>query len=529
MLSSSPEFIPGEWQSEYENELTAMRQRVARYIGSGDRTSRDNSASEFAQVEYASEDDDYEVVEGWFESDPDSDGPLVGIETNPGWDRRTNMFDALNTLNEFEDGEGKNYEKPWSGKLGSIKTPGKSRHSNPKMVDEPFIIEGPVCNKCGRVGHRETSCNLYNSGKPVCNKCGKVGHSTRFCAADKKCNLCGKLGHIAKNCKTSRHWQVKANRSGSELRDALKDLTDLEAGTRDALREAVDEKREIEHDLGPQTGDDAYYRAKEEAVMAKKAAEEAEALQREVERIDWIRRKAGKLSFKFNQFVPYLDWRKIVLAVLAGVILFFLVLLFLASQSLLSKVSPWVAVIPFGGALAASLFTVFRTFVSTVWNWTIKQLYSRYEVNYEYSISEILKEEHDDDRPESHKARDMLYVNPIYARYCIQKSSHIPYTPVFSDNSFEEVRVEAQEYEMSIEAFMQMCNPKIMAAGRESDLVFEALNNFAGSLHSVNFSRGKTLKMEDILQQTVDFAHGYYLSQSQKREVIAPFLSRHLN
>jgi len=506
-------------------------------IRSDERIARDDSVSEFTQVDSASEDDDYEVsFEGWFESDPDSDGPLVGIETNPGWDMSEtedeNAFGPLNSLNDFEDGEGKNYEhdEKWSKKIG-LPVVGKSRHSNPKKVDEPFTIDGPICNKCGKVGHREMTCNLYNpSGKPVCNKCGKIGHSTRQCNADKLiCNLCGKPGHKARFCKTKRNWQVKANRSGAELRDALTDLTHLQAGTRDALREAIDEKHEIEHDLGRQTGDDAYYRAKEEAVMAKKAADEAEALERENERIAWVRRKAAKLEFKFDQFMPYMDWRKVLLALEVGAIALILLVWILARTGLLLKINPWMALFPLGGALAATAFAVVRNWISNAWSWVIKQTYSKDEINFHYSISAILKEEHEDDRPESHKAKDMLYVNPIYAKFLIKKSTHQHYVPIFSDNSFEEVRIEESEHEMSIEAFMQMCNPKIMQAGRDTDLVFEALNHQAASMHFVNYSKGKTLKKEDILQNTVDFAHGYAISQSQLRARTAPFLSRQLN
>jgi len=497
-------------------------------IRSDDRTARDDSVSEFTQVDSASEDDDYEVsYEYWFESDPDSDEPLVGIETNPGWDRGNNMFDALNTLNEFEDGEGKNYEHDgkWSQVIG-IPVVGKSRHSNPKKVDEPFAIGGPEYE-----AYRNQSRKSFNAnGKPTCTRCGRIGHSAGQCNIDKLiCNLCGKPGHKARFCKTKRQWQVKANRSGAELKEQLKDMTDREAGTRDALREAIDEKREIENDLGRQTGDDAYYRAKEEAVMAKKAAENAEALQREQERVSWVQRKAAKLNFEFDQFVPYLDWRKIVLAVLAGAILFFLLFSILAGQTLICKVSPWITLVPLGGALAASLLTVVRNAFSSGIVWTQKKLYSKYKVHFKYNISKILNEEHEDDRPESHRAKDMLYVNPIYAKYLITKTTYLPYVPIFSDNSFEEVRIDEAERKISIEAFMQMCNPKIMPAGRDTDLVFESLNQQAASMHFVNFSRGNTLKKENILQNTVDFAHGYAISQSQEREVTAPFLSRLLN
>jgi len=502
---------------EYDDELTGMRASVANYngsYGSDERIARDDSVSEFTQVDSASEDDDYEETWVGFESDPDSDGPfcsdeefnarydamvphvddqypeLVGIETNPGWDASGKKLD-------FGEGKGKEKEA-WVRKV----VPPIQPTSSPK----PKTGAEPVCYNCRKPGHRVAECVL-----PV-----------------KKCTVCHKIGHWASDCwGVKRRFEVKQNRSGAELVTALKDLALECEGSKDANTEIIKENQDLNAQLSTATAE------------LRVASESTEILkQMRSDRLEKIREQAEQLTFMFRKFVPRVSCLRLLLAVVAGVIgvaaLYRLMRQFSSvfkttlNKSIFAfmgiekpkdtkEMQPWIQPLTSVATMVVPFLSqTVRTFISGVCSdaveWVKGAIYVEDVKSYTYTVTELIEHEHEDERPDSNGVRECLHVDPIYATVEVKVE-----TP-----NFWAPEIKVTQMDVSLEAFMQMCNPKVMALDRSPSVVTESLSQFGASLHSVNWSRHCSLVKEDVIQNTERMAYGYYESQ-RERNAIIPF------
>jgi len=182
---------------------------------------------------------------------------------------------------------------------------------------------------------------------------------------------------------------------------------------------------------------------------------------------------------------------------------------FNATKQILPWVQPLTVVAPF---LSQTVRTFFSGVCSDVVELVKSVLYVEDKQTITYTVTELIEHEHEDERPDSNGVRECLHVDPIYATVEVEVK-----TP-----RFWRPHVKKAQIDVSLEAFMQMCNPKVMALERSPSVVTESLSQFGASLHSVNWSRHSSLVKEDIIQNTERMAYGYYESQ-RKRNAIIPF------